>query len=133
MFILPPNCIVPSATSLTISPVFPNFRYFISHTPSAANEIAIGVVEPEFQPRHRLARIERPPCPTPAHRLHRVAAAGNCQPATPSNIASGGRRRDYVAVRNCFICNAEAVFSTGRQGRLCDQGELALKLRRKPA
>src|SRR5271170_2394991 len=38
MFILPPNCIVPSATSLTISPVFPNFLYFISHTPSAANE-----------------------------------------------------------------------------------------------
>src|SRR3984893_16394556 len=38
MFILPPNCIVPSATSLTISPVFPNFLYFISHTPSAAKE-----------------------------------------------------------------------------------------------
>src|SRR5271167_2749022 len=38
MFILPPNCIVPSATSLTISPVFHSFLYFISHTPSAANE-----------------------------------------------------------------------------------------------
>jgi uncharacterized protein len=38
MFILPPNCIVPSATSLTISPVFPSFLYFTSHTPSAANE-----------------------------------------------------------------------------------------------
>src|SRR5882757_4554691 len=38
MFLLPPNCIVPSATSLTMSPVFPNFLYFISHTPSAANE-----------------------------------------------------------------------------------------------
>src|SRR5271166_5448621 len=38
MFILPPNCIVPSATSLTMSPVFPNFRYFIGHTPSAANK-----------------------------------------------------------------------------------------------
>jgi hypothetical protein len=38
MFILPPNCIVPSATSLTISPVLPNFLYFISNTPSAANE-----------------------------------------------------------------------------------------------
>src|SRR5271155_2207249 len=34
MFILPPNCIVPSATSLTMSPVFPNFLYFISRTPS---------------------------------------------------------------------------------------------------
>src|ERR1039457_2899623 len=42
MFILPPNCIVPSATSLTISPVFPNFLYFISHTPSAANENCDG-------------------------------------------------------------------------------------------
>src|SRR5580700_11010748 len=30
MFILPPNCIVPSATLLTISPVFPSFLYFIS-------------------------------------------------------------------------------------------------------
>src|ERR1700730_2033043 len=30
MFILPPNCIVPSATSLTMSPVFPSFLYFIS-------------------------------------------------------------------------------------------------------
>src|ERR1700733_14010602 len=56
MFILPPNCIVPSATSLTISPVFPNFRYFISHTPSAANEIAIGGVETVFLQHHRLAR-----------------------------------------------------------------------------
>src|ERR1022692_4750914 len=42
MFILPPNCIVPSATSLTISPVFPNFLYFISHTPSAAEENCDG-------------------------------------------------------------------------------------------
>src|SRR5271170_2325012 len=33
MFTLPPNCIVPSATSLTIRPVFPSFLYFISHTP----------------------------------------------------------------------------------------------------
>src|ERR1700682_6542046 len=38
MFILPPTCIVPSATSLTMSPVFPSFLYFISHTPSAVNE-----------------------------------------------------------------------------------------------
>src|SRR5271163_554942 len=38
MFILPPNCIVPSATSLTMSPVFPNLRYFIVHSPSAANK-----------------------------------------------------------------------------------------------
>src|SRR5208283_5092319 len=34
MFILPPNCIVPSATLLTISPVFPSFLYLISPTPS---------------------------------------------------------------------------------------------------
>src|SRR5471030_751630 len=33
MFILPPNCIVPSATSLTMSPVLPSFLYFICHTP----------------------------------------------------------------------------------------------------
>src|SRR5271169_5862555 len=33
MFILPPNCIVPSANSLTMSPVFPSFLYLISHTP----------------------------------------------------------------------------------------------------
>src|SRR5229473_2184075 len=38
MFIFPPNCIVPSATLLTMSPVFPSFLYFISHTPSAKNE-----------------------------------------------------------------------------------------------
>src|ERR1700676_5357092 len=30
MFILPPNCIVPSATLLTMSPVFPSFLYLIS-------------------------------------------------------------------------------------------------------
>src|SRR6266851_7732206 len=34
MFILPPNCIVPSATSLTMSPVFPSLLYFIFHAPS---------------------------------------------------------------------------------------------------
>src|ERR1700722_4613386 len=33
MFILPPNCIVPSATSLTMRPVFPSFLCFMSHTP----------------------------------------------------------------------------------------------------
>src|SRR5271165_1207517 len=33
MFILPPNCIVPRATSLTMSPVFPSFLYLIPHTP----------------------------------------------------------------------------------------------------
>src|ERR1700733_4791846 len=33
IFILPPNCIVPSATSLTMRPVFPSFLCFISHTP----------------------------------------------------------------------------------------------------
>src|SRR5271167_4837248 len=38
MFILPPNCMVPSASSLTMSPVLPNFLYFIFCTPSAANE-----------------------------------------------------------------------------------------------
>jgi hypothetical protein len=38
MFILPPNCIVPSATLLTMSPVFPSFLYFISRAPSATNE-----------------------------------------------------------------------------------------------
>src|ERR1700722_19064792 len=32
MFILPPNCIVPSATSLTMRPVFPSFLCFISHS-----------------------------------------------------------------------------------------------------
>src|ERR1700685_1656536 len=38
MFILPPNCIVPSATSLTMSPAFPSFLYFSSHAPPAANK-----------------------------------------------------------------------------------------------
>src|SRR5882672_6325313 len=38
MFIFPPNCIVPSATLLTMSPVFPSFLYLISHAPSAENE-----------------------------------------------------------------------------------------------
>src|ERR1700730_2472666 len=32
---LPLNCILPSATSLTISPVFPSFLYLISDSPSA--------------------------------------------------------------------------------------------------
>src|SRR3979490_1522539 len=59
MFILPPNCIVPSATSLTISPVFPNFLYFISHTPSAANEncdnkLRIGPNSTEASKRFRV-------------------------------------------------------------------------------
>src|ERR1700758_1140522 len=38
MFIFPPNCIVPSATLLTISPVFPSFLYFISRTPFPENQ-----------------------------------------------------------------------------------------------
>src|SRR6202140_3133756 len=46
MFILPPNCIVPSANSLTMSPVFPSFLYFISHTPSAANETSDSDLAP---------------------------------------------------------------------------------------
>jgi hypothetical protein len=54
MFILPPNCIVPSATSLTMSPVFPNFRYFIGHTPSAANK------ESRFQTRIGSIHLEEP-------------------------------------------------------------------------
>ena len=29
MFMRPPNCIVPSATSLTMTPVFPSRRYFM--------------------------------------------------------------------------------------------------------
>src|SRR5271166_4554151 len=33
MFILPPNCMVPSANSLTIRPVFPSFLYFIRFAP----------------------------------------------------------------------------------------------------
>jgi hypothetical protein len=46
---------------------------------------------------------------------HRVAAS-NYQPAMLEAILHlGGRRRDYAAVRNCFICNADALFSTGRQ------------------
>src|SRR5450755_954640 len=36
IFILPPNCIVPKATSLTMSPVFPSFRYFILQSPCFA-------------------------------------------------------------------------------------------------
>jgi hypothetical protein len=35
----------------------------------------------------------------------------------PRNIAPGGCRRDYGAVRNCFTCNADAPFSTGRLRR----------------
>ena len=33
MFIFPPNCMDPSATSLTMSPVLPNLRYFICTLP----------------------------------------------------------------------------------------------------
>src|ERR1700757_891045 len=36
MFILPPNCMVPSATLLTMSPVLPSFLYRMSHTSSTA-------------------------------------------------------------------------------------------------
>ena len=38
MFILLPNCIVPSATLLTMSPVLPSLLYLIPHTPFAAND-----------------------------------------------------------------------------------------------
>src|SRR5712692_7135323 len=38
MFILPPNCMLPRATSLTMSPVCPSFRCLISCAPCAANE-----------------------------------------------------------------------------------------------
>src|ERR1700730_11813493 len=38
MFILPPNCILPSATSLTMSPVCPSFLCFIFCAPCAASE-----------------------------------------------------------------------------------------------
>src|SRR5437868_5655558 len=38
MFILPPNCMLPSATSLTMSPVCPSFRCFIFYAPCAASE-----------------------------------------------------------------------------------------------
>src|SRR5262245_62030060 len=37
MFILRPNCMLPSATSLTMSPVCPSVRYFISCTPLLAS------------------------------------------------------------------------------------------------
>src|ERR1700693_4907595 len=49
MFILPPNCIVPSATSLTMSPVCPRFLYFISHTPCGrSREASEGLVGVDF-------------------------------------------------------------------------------------
>src|SRR5258705_4414556 len=56
MFILPPNCIVPSATSLTMRPVFPSFLNFISHTPcgrSGRHQVDIVRVSPSEM---RLAR-----------------------------------------------------------------------------
>jgi len=42
MFILPPNCIVPSATLLTMSPVFPSFLYLISLPLPLQTRIAIA-------------------------------------------------------------------------------------------
>jgi hypothetical protein len=36
MFILPPNCILPSATLLTIRPVFPSLLYLITQAPLTA-------------------------------------------------------------------------------------------------
>src|ERR1700686_1405637 len=38
MFILPPNCMLPRATSLTMSPVCPSFLCFISCAPCVASE-----------------------------------------------------------------------------------------------
>src|SRR6266496_6682934 len=38
MFILPPNCMLPSASSLTMSPVCPSFRCFIFGAPCAASD-----------------------------------------------------------------------------------------------
>jgi hypothetical protein len=63
MFILPPNCIVPSATPLTMSPVFPSFLYLISHTPSAANENCDS--DCEFAPiqRHNANSMKAPAMP----------------------------------------------------------------------
>jgi hypothetical protein len=43
MFILPPNCIVPSATLLTMSPVFPSFLYLISILLSLQMKIVIAI------------------------------------------------------------------------------------------
>ncbi len=66
MFILPPNCMVPRATLLTMSPVFPNFLYLIFLTPSAANE--------NCNSNHEFARVTN----------------GN-----PSNLGFGTQRQIY--------------------------------------
>src|SRR5271167_3054047 len=60
MFILPPNCIVPSATLLTMSPVFPSFLYFISTPLSTANEECDSDVR---RPRPQMLRTQRQPSP----------------------------------------------------------------------
>src|SRR2546426_6813209 len=52
MFILPPNCMLPSAPSLTMSPVDPSFLCFISCAPCAASErlrsafVLVSLVQP---------------------------------------------------------------------------------------
>src|ERR1700681_1136416 len=64
MFILPPNCIVPSATSLTMSPVFPSFLYLISHAPSAANETSdsdLAAIQTEASKRRQRSASAAPP------------------------------------------------------------------------
>ena len=49
MFILLPNCIVPSATLLTMSPVLPSLLYLIPHNPFAANDGFNSEVDPVHQ------------------------------------------------------------------------------------
>src|SRR5271169_1897387 len=60
MFILPPNCIVPSATLLTMSPVFPSFLYFVSTPLSTANEECDSDVR---RPRPQMLQTQRQPSP----------------------------------------------------------------------
>src|ERR1700693_2646106 len=100
MFILPPNCIVPSATSLTMRPVFPSFLYFISHTPCGrSGRHQIDTFESTW-PGQNWALTEwpvnvdssRPHC---AHYLHFRNGLGNWLDRSPREslqLASGVRR-----------------------------------------
>ena len=50
MFIFPPNCIVPRATSLTITPVLPSLRYFISLSPLSFFNIGLPILSRQYVP-----------------------------------------------------------------------------------
>src|ERR1700687_6176346 len=104
MFILPPNCIVPRATLLTMSPVFPNFLYFIFHPPSVANKNTNGhdliyAGSPRASCENLLAHV----FPDPASDAHLLPTTRRLPRSCPDfqNLQPSATPCLPLAVRNC--------------------------------